>query len=495
EMGRYTERPISMDEPLPAIPPLSQMLGRVRRLVITTERLSLGRVTENILKARVLYDFPFTRDDKLVIKADEVLYVWKQEGKWWVCENRAGQQGKVASNYLELLPLNNAALQGEGLIDLTSAAIRIKKSDIVLAKNEAEEEKSLGAGAYGRVCEGRYLGKVVAVKQSHASYIDESVRQDFQKEIEVMGRLRHPNIVALIAYTEDTPIPWLVMECMNRGTLLSYLGGRAEDKKHIFLPFLVVCNFHIQILGALRYLHSIGLVHRDIKTENVLLYSQSDNQEEWVAKVADFGLANFCRDEEGEGLSLKTLRSDMQVGTIQYIAPEVLGESSNRCYNKKTDMYAEGVMLWESILHEKPYHGSEFPQERSQYNRAVEKHVMNGGREKILERAAPKAWWTLTRRCWAQKPEDRPTAEEALKEMIAIRRDYQNAQSSGGSGSSGLMRLSGNRLAFTTQMGAVNGNRSSEKMSSLNFRLLSSKGKGKEKEESVNYSKQNLMGS
>jgi hypothetical protein len=224
------------------------------------------------------------------------------------------------------------------------------------------------------------------------------------------------------------------MEYMDRGTLQDYLGGRKDDMKHVFLPFATACDISVNIINGLRYLHSIGLVHRDLKPDNILLRSKEGN--EFFAQIADFGLSNFCRDENSNTMSLKTLRSDVAMGTIQYMAPELLGLGPYH-YGEPTDMFAWGMIQWGLVSHENPYHDGRFPPPRSaEYNGAVRKYVRNGSREKILERAAPKAWWELTEKCWAHNPQDRPKAEEALEQVLEIRAAFLNHSNSSSSQSS-----------------------------------------------------------
>lgn len=212
---------------------------------------------------------------------------------------------------------------------------------------------------------------------------------------------------------------------------------RKADRKHIFLSFTVVCDININIVSGLRYLHSIGLVHRDIKPENILLCSQDGN--EHFAKIADFGLSFFCRDENSNTPSVKTLRSYKRVGTIQYMAPEILKADCYR-YSNKTVIFSEGMILWESVTYETPYTDDGFPRDKFLYRRAVENHVTNGGRGKISENLASKAWWGLTQRCWAQKAEDRPGAEEVLKELIEVRKAYLNSNGNSSSSESSSSR-------------------------------------------------------
>jgi serine/threonine protein kinase len=128
-----------------------------------------------------------------------------------------------------------------------------------------------------------------------------------KREIEVMKMCKHPNIVRLEDLFENADQFFLVLEFMGGGDLFDYLKSRAfrltEERAR---------EITLQLTMAVQYLHTFGIVHRDIKLENVMM---SDCSEKAVPKLADFGLAKMVGPSE---------KADEPFGTLGYAAPEVL---------------------------------------------------------------------------------------------------------------------------------------------------------------------------
>ncbi len=157
----------------------------------------------------------------------------------------------------------------------------------------------------------------------------------FKVEAKAAGRLQHPNIVAVYDSGEEGDLVYLVMECVFGRPLTAYLQGEdfsTEPEK--------VCEILLQVLSALSYSHSQGVIHRDIKPSNIMV------SRDGVIKIADFGVARL------ESSTL-TQTGDL-IGTPSYMAPE---QFAGEIADPRTDLYAVAVIFYELLTRRRPFDG------------------------------------------------------------------------------------------------------------------------------------------
>ncbi len=209
--------------------------------------------------------------------------------------------------------------------------------------------KLLGRGGMGVVFEGEHLEleKRVAIKVLVAGYArDLEALARFEREARTAAKLGHPNIVATLDLGRlDTGEPFLVMEHLDGHDLVELVraAGRGELTRDRMLRVLD------QIGAALDVIHEAGVVHRDIKAENVLLVAGPGGRE--VVKVVDFGLATLA-DAERRGARLT--REGMVIGTPEYIAPECVRGALG---GPAADRYALAVLAFELASGMAPFEG------------------------------------------------------------------------------------------------------------------------------------------
>jgi len=178
------------------------------------------------------------------------------------------------------------------------------------------------------VWRGVWRGTAVAIKQLRLG----AQVSTFMNEIEFSGKLRHPNIVTLMAaYVQPQQPPILVSELMVKGSLYDVLQKEKLGQKE---RLVIACD----VAKAMSFLHQSGVVHRDLKSKNVLI------NEDKRAKVSDFGFAKLKEESQSLVSSIG--------GTFAWMAPEALrGEQ----INAKADVYSFGVVLWELMTNQIPW--------------------------------------------------------------------------------------------------------------------------------------------
>ena len=174
---------------------------------------------------------------------------------------------------------------------------------------------------------------VKILKEEFAS--DDDFLRRFRNESKAITLLSHPNIVKIydVGFTEK--IQFIVMEYIDGITLTEYIEREGVIK------WKDAVHFTLQILRALQHAHDKGIVHRDVKPQNVMLLQDG------TIKVMDFGIARFAR-ENGRTLSDKT------IGSVHYISPE---QARGEHIDERSDVYSVGVMLYEMLTGRKPYDG------------------------------------------------------------------------------------------------------------------------------------------
>jgi len=195
----------------------------------------------------------------------------------------------------------------------------------------------LGRGAFGVVLAGRHrqLGREVAIKQLSPGLVsNDVVRTRFLSEAQVLASIDHPHIVPVYDYVEHDDACILVMERLAGGTVWRRFVDRGFDQQMACAVALVACS---GLSGA----HQRGVLHRDMKPENMLFGSDG------VLKVTDFGIARVL----GEDDTLATRDGEL-LGTPAYMAPE---QASGVDLGPTTDVYAAGVMLYELLSGRLPY--------------------------------------------------------------------------------------------------------------------------------------------
>lgn len=178
--------------------------------------------------------------------------------------------------------------------------------------------------------------KTVAVKilKNEFSASEDFLRR-FRNESKALALLSHPNIGKIYDVGFTDKIQYIVMEYIDGITLTEYIERQGV------LKWRDAVHFTLQILRALQHAHDRGIVHRDIKSQNVMLLADG------TIKVMDFGIARFNRETD------KTV-SEKAIGSVHYISPE---QARGEMTDEKSDIYSVGVMLYEMLTGEKPFDG------------------------------------------------------------------------------------------------------------------------------------------
>ncbi len=205
-----------------------------------------------------------------------------------------------------------------------------------------ELEELVGAGGMSSVyrAHDRLLDRKVALKILHQHYSDDDEYvQRFRHEARSVAALSHPNIVTVIDRGEHAGRQFIVFEYVRGDNLKQMLEREGR------IPVQTALELAIQVARALSFAHQNGLVHRDVKPQNVLL--NGDGQ----AKVTDFGIARSLDVKRG------MTQTGTVLGTSDYIAPEqAQGQRVDEC----TDVYSLGVVLYELLTNEVPFKGENF---------------------------------------------------------------------------------------------------------------------------------------
>src|SRR5437868_1750159 len=205
--------------------------------------------------------------------------------------------------------------------------------------------RRIRVGGMGAVYEGKQrtaFNRRVAIKVILGNYAaDRDMRRRFAREARTVARLHHPHILPLIEYGDEQGILYLVMPFIEGGTLTSYLRRSLPDLSE-------VSTIYLQLLDVVEYAHDEGLIHRDIKSSNVLLEHRRSGPP--YAYLADFGLVRTSRQAEFEQAGV-SIPLDQVPGTPHYMAPE----QTRGIVTPLTDIYALGVLLYQMLVGELPY--------------------------------------------------------------------------------------------------------------------------------------------
>ena len=176
--------------------------------------------------------------------------------------------------------------------------------------------------------------RVVAVKILKNEYSEsEEFQRRFRDESKAIAMMSHPNIVKIYDMGFSDKMQYIVMEYIDGITLKDYI-----DSEHV-LNWKDAVHFVVQILRALQHAHNRGIVHRDIKPQNIMLLTDG------TIKVMDFGIAKFAREESRTA-------TDQAIGTVHYISPE---QARGDVTDAKSDLYSVGVMFYEMLTGRKPF--------------------------------------------------------------------------------------------------------------------------------------------
>ncbi|KAL6603066.1 hypothetical protein ACP70R_043427 [Stipagrostis hirtigluma subsp. patula] len=262
------------------------------------------------------------------------LYAWVLWRRSRRLSDGKGTRSSEAPRGIMVVPIwskfNSLKASRKGLVAM------IEYPSLEAATGKFSESNVLGVGGFGRVYKAVFsAGVTAAVKRLEGG--EPECESEFENELELLGKIRHPNIVSLLGFCVHEGNHYIVYELMEKGSLEAQLHGPSHGSA---LSWHIRMKIALDMARGLEYLHehcSPPVIHRDLKSSNILLDS------DFNAKISDFGLAVTSGTLDKGNMKLS--------GTLGYVAPEYLLDGK---LTEKSDVYAFGIVLLELLMGRKP---------------------------------------------------------------------------------------------------------------------------------------------
>ncbi|KAF7812945.1 serine/threonine-protein kinase STY46-like isoform X1 [Senna tora] len=280
-------------------------------------------------------------------------------------------------------------------------AAEAKSGDWEIDRRLLKIGERIASGSCGDLYHGFYLGQDVAVKILRSEHLNDALEDEFAQEVAILRQVHHKNVVRFIGACTKSPHLCIVTEYMPGGSLYDYL-----HKNHNILELSQLLKFAIDVCKGMEYLHRNNIIHRDLKTANLLMDTHN------VVKVADFGVARFLN--QGGVMTAET-------GTYRWMAPEVI---NHQPYDQKADVFSFSIVLWELVTAKVPYDTMTPIQAALGVRQGLRPELPKQGHPKLVD---------LMQRSWEAIPSNRPSFQEITVELENLLKEVGNDSEANGS--------------------------------------------------------------
>lgn len=314
-----------------------------------------------------------------------------------------------------------------------------EKSDIIqtFSKEKKPDEeivlgKPIGQGGFGKIYQGTWQGKVVAIKEIPIIKIGKT-----NKEVKFLQKLvKNEHVIEYYDEFQKYNNFYIIMEYAEQGSLKNFIDNNKDNPHNWTLNY----NFISQIVKGLKHLHDNQIIHRDLKSDNILITQNN------ILKLADFGLVKFL-DSSNVSISGNQLK-----GTVRWLAPEVLGGEK---HTYQSDIYSLGMVMWEIVVQNtKPFYpkyendinvifglGRDRKNENDEY-KDIEKETIPVNIPQDLAEIINKCWdKTPNQRISLTEIENKLTNSEKVIEIVKFEEISTSIQSSSNSSQEVIKQL------------------------------------------------------
>lgn len=352
---------------------LTQLTNIISEIGLNIEEAHVFSTTDGFsLDVFVVDGWPYEETELLKSEVQKEIMRSKEQPQFLASMNEPGQTSESGSDSVKI--------PSDGSDDW--------EIDIRLLKFE----NKVASGSFGDLYKGTYCSQEVAIKVLKPENLNMDMVKEFSQEVFIMRKIRHKNVVQFIGACTRPPNLCIVTEFMTRGSIYTFLH---KQKGAFKLPTLL--KVAIDVSKGMSYLHQNNIIHRDLKTANLLM------DEHGVVKVGDFGVAR---------VQAQTGVMTAETGTYRWMAPEVI---EHKPYDHKADVFSFGIVLWELLTGEIPYAYLTPLQ-------AAIGVVQQGLRPTIPKNTHPKLA-ELLEKCWQQEPTERPDFSEILDILKQLTRE------------------------------------------------------------------------